>query len=355
MEDSRDGDMGEGPPRNLGAGEQIPKETVAGTVEFVICYDPENEWGVFNVRVPGEPELIKLVGTTTGIDPGVSIQAEGHWGEHSRYGRQFEASKITISRETLVGTVEDVICYDSENEWGVFTVRVPGESELVKLVGTTTGIDSGMSIQAEGGWVEHSKYGWQFQGRGISNSMPTSLDTSDQILRETLVGTVEHVICYDPGNEWGVFKMRVPGESEPVKLVGTTISIDLGVSIQAEGSWGEHSKYGRQFEASSITISMPTSLGAGDQISRETLVGTVEQVIFYDPENEWGVFSVRVLGESEPVKLVGTTIGIDPGASILGGSIQAEGSWVEHSKHGWQLQGSGITVAMPTGLDGRDS
>ena len=177
-----------------------------------------------------------------------------------------------------------------------------------------------------------------------------TLGADDPIPTEMLTGIVERVVFYNSENAWGVLNVRVPGESEPVRLVGTTTGIDPGMSIQAEGSWGEHPKYGRQFAVSGITISMPASLDAGSQIPKETLTGTVERVIFHNPKNEWWVLSVRVPEEPEPIKLVGTATGIDPGMSI-----QAEGSWGEHSKHGRQFEASGITISMPTSLNGMDS
>ena len=317
---------------------QLSQETLTGIVELVIHHDEKNDWGVLRVRVPEESEPVRLVGTITGIDVDKSIQAEGSWGQHSEHGRQFKASKITVvmptsqdGKEMLAGIVELVIHHDEKNDWGVLRVRAPEESEPVRLVGTITGIDVDKSIQAEGSWGQHPEHGRQFKASKITVVMPTSQDG-----KEMLAGIVELVIHHDEKNDWGVLRVRVPEESEPVRLVGTITGIDVDKSIQAEGSWGQHSEHGRQFKASKITVVMPTS-----QDGKEMLAGIVELVIHHDEKNDWGVLRVRVPGESEPVRLVGTITGID-----VDKSIQAEGSWGQHPEHGRQFKASRITLVM---------
>ena len=83
---------------------------------------------------------------------------------------------------------------------------------------------------------------------------------------------------------------------------------------------------------------------------QEILTGTVRSVIFHSRETGFCVLSVSMPGESEPVRLVGATTGIDPGESI-----RAEGSWVRHAEHGRQFKASGITIAMPTSRNGMES
>ena len=71
------------------------QETLSGIVlRRIFPLSRESGFCVLSVRVPGESEPVKLVGTTTGMDHGDSIQAEGSWVWHEEYGRQFEASKI---------------------------------------------------------------------------------------------------------------------------------------------------------------------------------------------------------------------------------------------------------------------
>ena len=77
--------------------------------------------------------------------------------------------------------------------------------------------------------------------------------------QETLTGIVWSVIFHSLETGFCALSVRVPGESEPVRLVGTTPNIDCGESIQAEGSWVRHAEHGRQFKASAITVAMPTS------------------------------------------------------------------------------------------------
>lgn len=63
--------------------------------------------------------------------------------------------------ERMIGTVEEIIYYNDENGYGVAALDISGE--YVNLAGNLPMIAEGERICAYGKWVEHPKFGEQFQ------------------------------------------------------------------------------------------------------------------------------------------------------------------------------------------------
>ena len=76
----------------------------------------------------------------------------------------------------------------------------------------------------------------------------------------TLAGVVEHVVYRSADSGYHVLRVKAEGEREAVTVVGHASSISPGERIRAEGTWGQHPSYGRQFAAQSLTIIPPSSL-----------------------------------------------------------------------------------------------
>ncbi len=79
------------------------------------------------------------------------------------------------------------------------------------------------------------------------------------------------------------------------------------------------------------------------QSELNTLEGTVEAVVYQNPENGYTVLRLDV-GEEEPVTVVGCVPGVSPGETLT-----AQGSWTRHATYGPQFKAEAARRGMPTG------
>ena len=70
---------------------------------------------------------------------------------------------------------------------------------------------------------------------------------------------VEHVIFHNADNGFCVLRVRARGQRELQSVVGRVPSVNPGEWVTANGNWVVDRSHGRQFEASDITTSEPTS------------------------------------------------------------------------------------------------
>lgn len=75
-------------------------KSLNGLVERVTYHNPENGYCVLQVKVRGLRETQAVVGYTSSISEGESIQATGDWSVHRQYGPQFKAQflKVVLSQ-----------------------------------------------------------------------------------------------------------------------------------------------------------------------------------------------------------------------------------------------------------------
>ncbi|HKU25740.1 MAG TPA: helix-hairpin-helix domain-containing protein, partial [Candidatus Sulfotelmatobacter sp.] len=77
--------------------------------------------------------------------------------------------------------------------------------------------------------------------------------------REPLAGLVERVTFHNPDNGFCVLRVKVRGHHELVTLLGAAPSVAAGEYIQASGTWETHRDHGRQFRATFLRVTPPTS------------------------------------------------------------------------------------------------
>jgi exodeoxyribonuclease V alpha subunit len=83
-------------------------EQLRGTVERVTYYNEESGYSVVRLDVPGQRDLVTIVGNLPEVQPGESLRLEGVWTTHQQYGRQF---KIEHCEQVLPATVEGIKKY----------------------------------------------------------------------------------------------------------------------------------------------------------------------------------------------------------------------------------------------------
>src|SRR5271155_3704780 len=75
--------------------------------------------------------------------------------------------------------------------------------------------------------------------------------------RQELAGVVERFLFQSTDNGFAVFVLKTKGHDITVR--GYVPGVHAGEEIRVVGAWVSHPKFGRQFEASSCTTSLPTS------------------------------------------------------------------------------------------------
>ena len=83
-------------------------ETIQGVVERLTYHSPESGYSVARLKVPGESNLLTIVGSFPNIQPGQTLKLVGFWREHGKYGPQFQ---ITQYQETKPATITGIEKY----------------------------------------------------------------------------------------------------------------------------------------------------------------------------------------------------------------------------------------------------
>ncbi len=126
------------------------------------------------------------------------------------------------------------------------------------------------------------------------------IDNTQEFERETLAGTVEHIVFCNEDNGWTVLELDT-GE-DLVTVVGTFPQVAAGEQLRLQGDWTEHPSFGRQFKATACESSLPTDQAA---ILRYLASGAVRGI---GPStaarivDRFGADSLRIL-EQEPEEL----------------------------------------------------
>jgi exodeoxyribonuclease V alpha subunit len=78
----------------------------------------------------------------------------------------------------------------------------------------------------------------------------------------TLEGTVERIVFSGSGGEFTVARLTVPGQAEPVTVVGNLFGLPAGAHLRAAGHYEENPRFGRQFRVVSYNELAPRSVAA---------------------------------------------------------------------------------------------
>lgn len=76
---------------------------------------------------------------------------------------------------------------------------------------------------------------------------------------EELSGTVDRVIFHNEENGFTIFVLNI-SRSQSALIKGHTPILHAGEQVMVQGSWVMHAKFGKQFEAESCKVSVPTTL-----------------------------------------------------------------------------------------------
>jgi len=71
-------------------------EQICGHIERLTFHNSENGYTVAQLKQKGQQDLICVVGTMPGIQPGETVRCFGHWKNHLVHGRQFEVDHFHV-------------------------------------------------------------------------------------------------------------------------------------------------------------------------------------------------------------------------------------------------------------------
>ena len=106
----------------------------------------------------------------------------------SKLHRAKRNSTASGASEELRGTIEHVQ-FASDSGWCVLKVRTDGGS-LATVRGTAVAAAAGERVHCRGGWVEHQKYGRQFDAQAIQTSPPATPDAIEKYLASGVIDGV---------------------------------------------------------------------------------------------------------------------------------------------------------------------
>ena len=75
---------------------------------------------------------------------------------------------------------------------------------------------------------------------------------------DELTGIVDHIIYQNSENGFTVFVIQA-AQIGKTTVKGTITSLHAGEQVTLKGSWIMHPKFGKQFDATSCTTTLPTS------------------------------------------------------------------------------------------------
>lgn len=71
-------------------------DQISGYIERITFHNAENGYTVAQLKIPGNENLICVVGAMPGIQPGMTVRCFGDWKNHIVHGRQFELAQFQV-------------------------------------------------------------------------------------------------------------------------------------------------------------------------------------------------------------------------------------------------------------------
>ncbi len=96
-------------------------------------------------------------------------------------------STTHLSVEHLQGVIERLTFHSEESGYTVARLHVPGQRELVTIIGQFPDIHAGQTLHLTGFWKEHPKFGRQFQVTSARETKPATLTGLEKYLGSGLI------------------------------------------------------------------------------------------------------------------------------------------------------------------------
>jgi exodeoxyribonuclease V alpha subunit len=128
------------------------------------------------------------------------------------------SSSADVGLEKLSGELERIVFSGDESGYTVLRVHVPRQHDLVTVVGSLPGVQPGERLEMDGRWVNHPKFGLQFQVSRYTSLLPASANAIKRYLSSSFVKGIGPVMAGRLVDLFGEETLDVI-ESNPEKLV----------------------------------------------------------------------------------------------------------------------------------------
>ena len=122
-----------------------------------------------------------------------------------------------VGQEQLEGEVERLVYSSEESGFTICRLKVPGQDDLVAVVGSMPGIQPGERLLLRGRWVNHPRHGYQFQVSSYHSLLPASANAIRRYLASRLVRGIGPVLAGRLVDRFGEETLRII-EEEPERL-----------------------------------------------------------------------------------------------------------------------------------------
>jgi exodeoxyribonuclease V alpha subunit len=129
-------------------------------------------------------------------------------------------------------------------------------------------------------------------------------------LSDKLRGVVERVTYANAETGYSVVRLAVKGRLDLVTVVGGLADVNAGESLELEGTWKRHAKYGRQFEVYHYRTVLPATAEGIEKYLGSGLIKGIGPKMAERIVARFGVDTLDVI-ESEPRRLL-DVLGIGP-------------------------------------------
>ncbi len=120
--------------------------------------------------------------------------------------------------ETLEGHLERIVYASERDHYTVAKLKVPGDGELITVVGQLAGITPGQELKLSGDWETHPKYGQQFKAASFSVSMPAQIHGIRKYLGSGMIRGIGPALAQRLVDRFGEKTLQVI-ERSPKKLL----------------------------------------------------------------------------------------------------------------------------------------
>ncbi|MCI0439655.1 MAG: ATP-dependent RecD-like DNA helicase [Chloroflexi bacterium] len=127
-------------------------------------------------------------------------------------------SQSAAASERLHGEVERLVYSGDETGYTICRLRAPGHHDLVTVVGNMPGIQPGERLLLEGHWLNHSKYGLQFQVFKYTSLLPATANAIRRYLGSKLIKGIGPIMAARLVDRFGDDTLEII-ESSPERLM----------------------------------------------------------------------------------------------------------------------------------------
>ncbi|MBN1939301.1 MAG: ATP-dependent RecD-like DNA helicase [Candidatus Aminicenantes bacterium] len=121
-------------------------------------------------------------------------------------------------------------------------------------------------------------------------------------MAETLEGTIEHILFFNPENGYSVFRFAC-SEGPPVTVVGAFPPLSAGERLKVTGKWELSSKFGRQFKAETFIPCLPATSSGIEKFLSCGLIKGIGPVLAGRIVKKFGDRTLEIL-DKEPGRML---------------------------------------------------